>query len=80
MPEQLFFTEFLNHYFGAAVTSLSDAGSLFLRNANGDEVALGATSAGSYLVRATPGMYDVYYQKTRQQQPAPKENIAMKVR
>src|SRR5213080_4706122 len=32
---------------------------------------------GAPSVRA---MYDVYYQKTRQQQPAPKENIAMKVR
>jgi hypothetical protein len=46
---------------GAAVTSASDAGTLYLRNATGDEVALGTTSAGMYSIHIVPGTYDLFY-------------------
>jgi hypothetical protein len=46
---------------GVAVPTATDSGLLFLRTAAGDEVALGQSAAGSYLVRALPGTYDLHY-------------------
>jgi hypothetical protein len=46
---------------GATVTSLGDAGRLFLSNSAGDQIPLGPTYNATYSVRAIPGTYDVVY-------------------
>jgi len=46
---------------GAAVTSTADAGNMSLQTADGDFVALGSTSAGTFSMRVVPGTYTLYY-------------------
>ena len=46
---------------GAQVPQASGTANLSLRNAAGDNVALGTTAAGSYSRLVVPGTYDLYY-------------------
>jgi mono/diheme cytochrome c family protein len=61
---------------GTSVTSTTDAGELFLKNAAGDGVNLGDTSSGSYSVRVVPGTYDIYYQGAMPGATAPRNQSA----
>jgi hypothetical protein len=61
---------------GASVTSATDAGYLYLKNAAGDNVNLTQTSVGTYSARVVPGTYDIYYQGTKPGATAPHNQSA----
>src|SRR4029079_1458304 len=61
---------------GVTTTSLTDTGTLSLRNAAGDVATLGATSARSYSVRVVPGTYDLVYQVGTPGATAPRNTVA----
>lgn len=54
----------------------TDDGYVLLRHANGDEVLLGMTSAGTYSRRVIVGAYDVYYVQDTSRESAPRNSNA----
>jgi hypothetical protein len=49
---------------GAALSTSADDGTLTLRTAEGDNIALGKLSAGTFSTRVIPGTYDLYFALT----------------
>jgi hypothetical protein len=56
---------------GSLVDKESDGGRLWLKDGQGDSVALGWTSTGKYSARVLPGTYDVVYAGTSPSSRAP---------
>jgi hypothetical protein len=54
----------------------TDDGYILLRHANGDEVLLGMTSAGSYARRVMVGAYEVFYVQDSSREAAPRNTNA----
>lgn len=54
----------------------TDDGYILLRHANGDEVLLGMTSAGTYSRRVMAGAYEVYYVQDTSREAAPRNTNA----